>query len=246
MIRSTESDGLVYNTQFIYDTVPSATTTFHPKNYTEPLMFLGQDLPSNLQNHNFNIDQLISNHMENMRNEIEEKRKLQRSKIIQSVQQVLMKSIRDKDEEINHIAKLNHFLEEKVKSLSVDNQIWRDVAQSNGATVNALRSNLQQALSAVERNGREETTAADDDAESCCGNSDEEMWRIAEEAQDKDKKRRMIAKGIMCRSCGEGEASVLLLPCRHMCLCTLCGSCLNTCPICTSPKNASLHVNLSS
>ncbi|AEE75262.1 unnamed protein product [Arabidopsis thaliana] len=219
------------------------------KNPTDPLMFLGQDLSSNVQQHHFDIDRLISNHVERMRMEIEEKRKTQGRRIVEAVEQGLMKTLRAKDDEINHIGKLNLFLEEKVKSLCVENQIWRDVAQSNEATVNALRSNLQQVLAAVERNRWEEPPTVADDAQSCCGSNDEgdseeERWKLAGEAQDTKKMCRVGMS--MCRSCGKGEASVLLLPCRHMCLCSVCGSSLNTCPICKSPKTASLHVNLSS
>ncbi|XP_010499673.1 PREDICTED: probable BOI-related E3 ubiquitin-protein ligase 3 [Camelina sativa] len=220
------------------------------KTSTDPLMFLGQDLSSNVQQHHFDIDRLISSHVERMRLEIEEKRKTQRRRIVEAVEQGLMKTLRAKDEEINHIGKLNLFLEEKVKSLCVENHIWRDVAQSNEATVNALRSNLQQVLAAVERNRWEEPHTVAEDAQSCCGSSDEgdseeDRWKLAGEAQD-TKRMRRVATTTMCRNCGKGEASVLLLPCRHMCLCTVCGSSLNTCPICNTPKNASLHVNLSS
>ena len=168
-----------------------------------------------------------------MRLEIEEKRRTQGRKIMEAIEQGLMKKLKAKDEEINHIVKLNFYLEEKVKSLCVENQILRDVAQSNEATVNSLRSNLQQVLAAVERNRWEEPTTADD-AQSCCGSNDEG-----------DSTMMRTVSSTMCRGCGKGEASVLLLPCRHMCLCSVCGSSINTCPICKSPKNASLHVNLS-
>ncbi|KAJ4872816.1 putative BOI-related E3 ubiquitin-protein ligase 3 [Raphanus sativus] len=212
------------------------------KRCTDPLMFLGQDLSPKIdQHHSLDIDRLISNHVEIIRMEIDEKRNTQGRKIMEAIEQGLMEKLRNKDEEINHIQKLNLYLEEKVKSLCAENQIWRDVAQSNEATVNALRSNLQQVLADVER--REEPTAADD-TQSCCGSNDEgdsdETWRlVGEEAQVRTVTRTM------CRGCGEGEASVLLLPCRHMCLCLVCGSSLNTCPVCKSPKNASIHINLS-
>ncbi|CAN8269406.1 unnamed protein product [Cochlearia groenlandica] len=216
---------------------------------TDPLMFLGQDLSCNVQNHNLDIDRLIYNHVEIMRKEIEEKRKTQEKKIIQAIELGLTKKLRAKDEEINNITKLNLFLEEKVKSLHVENQIWRDVAQSNEATVNALRSNLQQVLTAVEKNRWEEATVAHDDVESCCGSNEvvgdsgENTWRLVGEAQDK-KRVRTLASTTKCRGCGKGEASVLLLPCRHVCLCSKCESLFNTCPICKSPKNATLNVNL--
>lgn len=41
---------------------PSAYMQSH-KNPTDPLMFLGQDLSSNVQQHHFDIDRLISNHV---------------------------------------------------------------------------------------------------------------------------------------------------------------------------------------
>ncbi|KAK9288733.1 hypothetical protein L1049_017197 [Liquidambar formosana] len=45
-----------------------------------------------------------------------------------------------------------------------------------------------------------------------------------------------------CKNCGKKEASELLLPCRHVCLCALCSTTLNTCPVCKTLMSASLHV----
>ncbi|KAF7079698.1 hypothetical protein CFC21_083896 [Triticum aestivum] len=41
------------------------------------------------------------------------------------------------------------------------------------------------------------------------------------------------------------DACVLLLHCRHLSLCGACEPAVNTCPVCASTKNASLHVLLS-
>ncbi|KHN42972.1 Baculoviral IAP repeat-containing protein 7-A [Glycine soja] len=49
----------------------------------------------------------------------------------------------------------------------------------------------------------------------------------------------------MCNQCGVRESIVLLLPCRHLCLCTMCESTVRNCPLCQSGINASVHVNYS-
>lgn len=193
---------------------------------------------------------------------MEERRKRHSRRIIAAVEEGVAKRLRAKEEEIDKIGKLNWALEERLRSLFIENQIWRDLAQSNEATANALRTNLEQVLAHVNNNnnhhqeqqdiaggalehappGRAELT---DDAESCCGSSssyEEERRRLEGEVKDKE----CGNGGRMCRKCGKVESCVLLLPCRHLCLCTVCGSSVQACPVCNSVKNASLRVIMSS
>ncbi|KAJ0256641.1 BOI-related E3 ubiquitin-protein ligase 2 [Hirschfeldia incana] len=211
---------------------------------SSPFSFLGQDIDisSHINHQQHDIDRFVSLHMERVRFEIQEKRKTQARTIMVAIEQ----SLRAKEEERDRIGKINHALEERVRSLSAENQIWRELAQTNEATANDLRNNLEQVLAQVNGsdagldNGNGDNG---DDAESCCGNSagGETVRRtVAVEAHGK------ASKGRMCRNCGEQESCVLLLPCRHLCLCGVCGSSVHTCPICSSPKNASVHVNMSS
>lgn len=192
--------------------------------------------------------------------EMEERRKSYSRRIITAVEETVMKKLRAKDEEIDKIGRLNWALEEKVKSLCVENQIWRELAQTNEATANALRNNLEQVLLAqlppdnVENNDAA-AAALLDDAQSCCGSN-----LLAEEEdkaqQESDNGGGGAATsgplhgsgygcGRLCRNCGKEEASVLLLPCRHLCLCGVCGPALHSCPICLCTKNGTLHLNLS-
>ncbi|KAG6755481.1 hypothetical protein POTOM_041307 [Populus tomentosa] len=230
-----------------------------------PFSFLGQDLSFQIQQQQLDIDCLVSQHMEKVRMEIEEKRKRQARRIIEAIETGMMKRLRAKEEEIEKIGKLNWALEEKVKSLCVENQIWRDLAQSNEATANTLRSNLEQVLAAQVKEDRtlgagldDQTAALLDDAQSCCGSNGgdgDDGW------EEKVSERCTLASGAqdnngagptgtgtgswLCKNCNKAESCVLLLPCRHLCLCTVCGSSLHTCPICKATKNASVHVNLS-
>ncbi|KAK4484906.1 hypothetical protein RD792_007507 [Penstemon davidsonii] len=227
--------------------------------------FLGEDITYQIQHQQLEIDRLIAQHNEKVRMDIEEKRRRYSHRLVEAIEGNIMKKLKATEEEIEKIGKFNWALEERVKSLCVENQIWRDLAQTNEATAHALRLNLEQALAQVQDEHRlrsDEAAAIVDDAQSCCGSNFEETDRRALEecanisdgrnapSGDKNKAagKRKMSNGnmMMCRNCGKEESRVLLLPCRHLCLCTFCGSGLNTCPVCNSTKTASVHVNLSS
>ncbi|PIN05502.1 putative E3 ubiquitin ligase [Handroanthus impetiginosus] len=216
--------------------------------------FLGEDLSLHFQQQQLEIDRFIAQHTEKVRMEIEERRKRFSRRIAAALQENIMKKLKAKEEEIEKIGKLNWALEERVKSLCEENQIWRDLAQTNEATANALRCNLEQVLAQVqdeqhqEKRHRTDDVAAMYDAQSCCGSNFNEI-EVRTSAESPSTSGRdhdyNSNRNRMCRSCGKEESCVLLLPCRHLCLCTVCGSCLHTCPVCNSTKTASVHVNLS-
>lgn len=264
------------------------------------MSFLGEDLSLQMMQSQLEIDRMITLHMEKVRIEMETRRRKQLQRIIDTIEQAIVKKLRDKEDQVDKIGKINWALEERIKSLYMENQIWRDLAQTNEATANALRSNLEQVLAQANNHNNlyQTTTAAAtaaaaaplprtnftnteqeeeedggvfrgrldmtaDEAESCCGstsgcggdNDDDEVegggrWKKVARREDDvgnnysgnncdDSKRRM------CKRCGDMESSVLLLPCRHLCVCAACGPYIDTCPICNSVKSASVHVNLS-
>ncbi|GAV64354.1 zf-C3HC4_3 domain-containing protein [Cephalotus follicularis] len=225
--------------------------------------FVDEDVIFQLQQQQSDIDRLIVAHTEKVKLEVEERSKRQSRLLFGAIQEEVTKKMKEKDEEIERMGKLNWVLQERVKSLYVENQIWRDMAQSNEATANSLRSNLEQVLAHVGDEKRHQQVSGgggEDDAESsCCGSSD---YGRQEEEEEGLGQRGMIAGdgvegaqdkepvagggGRMCKKCGERESIVLLLPCRHLCLCTMCGSTLlRTCPVCDSVMTGSVHVNMS-
>ncbi|KAL7130629.1 hypothetical protein ABFS83_13G147600 [Erythranthe nasuta] len=223
------------------------------------LTFLGEDFSFEFQQQQMEIDRFIAQHTEKVRIEVEERRRRYSRRIAAAVEESIMKKLKSKEEEIEKIGKLNWALAERVKSLCVENQIWRDLAQTNEATANALRTNLEQVLAQVQDVRQQEiphrlndAAALADDAQSCCGsNAHETDHRTspvdspnAGGGHDRDYNGNNNMNRA-CRSCGKEESCVLLLPCRHLCLCTFCGSSLHTCPVCNTTKTASVHVNLS-
>lgn len=212
--------------------------------------FLGEDISLQIQQQQLEIDQFVAHHTEKVRLDIEERRKRNSRRLIAAVEEGLSKRLRAKEEEIVKIAKLNWALEEKVKSLCVENQIWRELAQTNEATANALRSNLKQVLEQVVHDDfrhRSTTACVDDagDAQSCCESNNEERRTLLDHDNNNNDDCSSSNNNRLCKKCGQEESCVLLLPCRHLCLCTGCASSVNTCPVCKSTKNISVHVNLS-
>ncbi|KAF8049677.1 hypothetical protein N665_2151s0005 [Sinapis alba] len=191
-------------------------------------------IDAQIHQHQSEIDRFVAQQTETLRLELEARQQTQTRMLASAVQSAIIKTLKAKDEEIIRMGKLNWVLQERVKSLYVENQIWRDLAQTNEATANTLRSNLEQVLAQVDdipatvNGGDGFRHSVEEDAVSSCGSC---------EGDD-------VTGG--CRRCGERRASVLVLPCRHLCLCTVCGSALlQECPVCDTVMNASVHVNMS-
>ncbi|KAD6453939.1 hypothetical protein R6Q59_015702 [Mikania micrantha] len=217
--------------------------------HCDTFTFLGDDISSQIQQQEFEIDQFVARHNEEVRMQIKEKRRRNSMKLIAALEEGATQRLRAKEDEIMKMMKLNCALEDKVKSMCIENQIWRELALTNEATANALRSNLKQVLEqVVHGNFRHHNTQAGeddaavalaDDAQSCCESNKGNELILAEQDSSNSHMNRW------CRRCGEAESSVLLLPCRHLCLCTVCVSSVDICPICKSAKNISVHVHMS-
>ncbi|XP_047967905.1 E3 ubiquitin-protein ligase BOI-like [Salvia hispanica] len=163
------------------------------------------------------IDSLIHQHTMKIRLELKQQAKMAAARMGES----MAKTLREKDDEIEKMARLNQMLEEKAKGLYLESQLWQEMARANEAAANSLRHALAQFGGAA-------TAAVEEDVESCGSCCDETTERR------------------MCRICGERQCCVVVLPCRHLCFCSGCGSGLHqACPVCNASMTATLHVNMS-
>ncbi|CAD6213991.1 unnamed protein product [Miscanthus lutarioriparius] len=206
---------------------------------TPPVLEIGEaDVAAHFHQQLVDVDRLVLQH------------------VVATVEAAAAKRMRAKEEEIQRMGRLNWALEERVKSLYVEAQVWRDLAQSNEAAANALRGELQQALDAQQARlcggatGAGTGTGGADDAESCCcGENDVVAGAGAGGAGPEDDEEAGTSSPPghrrTCAVCGEGAAEVLLLPCRHLCACAPCAGAARACPACGCAKNGSVCVNFS-
>ncbi|KAL2560363.1 hypothetical protein GLYMA_20G022400v4 [Glycine max] len=236
-------------------TVPNALLPLPQKNKlssssssSPPPSILDQELLFHFQNQQSEIDRFIVQHTEKVRMEMAEQRVRQSRMLITAIQEAVAKKLKEKDEEIQRVGKLNWVLQERVKSICVENQIWKELAQTNEATANNLRNNLEQVLAHVSEDHHNHNHHAVEAAESSCAsnnNNNHHHHREEEEVCGGYERNDGVLGKRMCNQCGVRESIVLLLPCRHLCLCTMCGSTVHNCPLCQSGINASVHVNYS-
>ncbi|RZS06986.1 hypothetical protein BHM03_00037764 [Ensete ventricosum] len=179
---------------------------------------------------------------ERLRTGLEEARKRHCRALLTVLEQQAAKRLMEKEAELQMATRRNAELEEKVRQLSEETQIWFAMAKNNETIVCNLRSNLEQALlqgvsGAAGRGGYDDSEGGGfpaDDAQSCCF----ELDAAAAPAVDSE----VATLRRVCKACGERDVSILLLPCRHLCLCKDCEAKADACPVCGSGKNAYLQV----
>ncbi|GER37580.1 SBP (S-ribonuclease binding protein) family protein, partial [Striga asiatica] len=78
--------------------------------------FLGEDISFQIQQQQLEIDRFIAHHTAKVRMEVEERRKRYAQRIAAAAEETVLKRLKAKEAEIEKIGKLNHALEERVKS----------------------------------------------------------------------------------------------------------------------------------
>ncbi|XP_047070252.1 probable BOI-related E3 ubiquitin-protein ligase 3 [Lolium rigidum] len=208
---------------------------------------LPQDLLSTLYHHGMEIDALVRVETERTRAGLEEARRRHVRALLSAAERAAAGRLRAAEAALELARSRNANLSERLGQISAEGQAWIGVAKSHEAAVAGLRATLDQLLQsqspgAAAAEGAAGEGADAEDARSCCfetpvGGDDAAAADDHEAASNKSR--------AACKACGEGEARVLVLPCRHLCLCPACDAAVDKCPVCAATKNASLHVLLS-
>lgn len=180
---------------------------------------------------------------EQLKEALEEKRQQHTKALLELIERCVLLRVKERLVEIEKVRKRNMELEDYVKKLSLEAEVWMNVAQSHEALVTSLRNNLEQLVAQSKEQSKGLCGESDgEDAQSCVHGESADAGstlhaQTAKEVKDLKEYRN-------CRFCKKNSITVLLLPCRHLCLCTDCDTWLSNCPICGASKSASLQVYL--
>ncbi|OWM76074.1 BOI-related E3 ubiquitin-protein ligase 1 [Punica granatum] len=141
---------------------------------------------------------------------------------LSAIEREVNKKLHEKDMEIENMNRRNRELGERIKQVAMEVQNWQYRAKYNESVANVLKTNLQQAISMGADQGKEGFGDSEvDDAASYINLHNNTM------SSDRGFKEHMV-----CKACKLYEVSVLLMPCRHLCLCKNCDGLVSVCPVC--------------
>ncbi|RRT37612.1 hypothetical protein B296_00059226, partial [Ensete ventricosum] len=148
--------------------------------------------------------------------------------LISAANESAARRLREEEAEAERAARRSAELEGRLARLRIELMAWKAKATADQATAASLQAQLQQAAAAAAQARGGEASPAED-------------------AESTFMDPHRVEQGRACRACRERLASVVLLPCRHLCLCDACdggGGPVESCPVCRCVKAGSVRVYL--
>ncbi|XP_058089549.1 probable BOI-related E3 ubiquitin-protein ligase 2 [Magnolia sinica] len=200
------------------------------------LSLLDEEIDRELQRQDTEMDRFVKLQGERLRQAILKKVQANQLQTLSSVEEKILQKLREKEAEVEDINKKNMELEERMKQLNVEAGAWQHRAKCNENMITALKFNLQQVF-AQGRDSKEGCGDSEvDDTASCCDGGAIDFHLLASK-ENKDLKDSMT-----CKVCRVNEVCMLLLPCRHLCLCKDCENKLSYCPLCQTSKFIGMEI----
>lgn len=193
---------------------------------------LTEDMSTIIKQHHDEIEQFLHVQREQLRRTLEEKRRTHYRALLGTAEESMARQLKEKEAEVGKAVRRNAELEARAAQLSAEAQAWQARARAEEFTAATLQAQLQQAIMNGGGNLPEGDAAA--------GSGE------AEDAESAyiDPDRVVESTGPSCKACRKRVASVVLLPCRHLCVCTDCDGVVQACPLCLSIRSSSVEVFL--
>ncbi|CAL8994210.1 unnamed protein product [Prunus brigantina] len=212
------------------------------------ILSLGDNIRTELDRQKEEFDQYIKIQEEHLAKGVRDMKQRHMASFLAAIEKGVSKKIREKDLEIENMNRKNRELVDRIKQVAVEAQNWHYRAKYNESVVNVLKSNLQQAISQGADQGKE--GFGDSEVDDAASYIDPNNYLSVPVGPVKSVsknylglKEQMASRA--CKACKAKEVSILLMPCRHLCLCKDCDGFVSVCPVCESMKTASFQVYLS-
>ncbi|KAK4761223.1 hypothetical protein SAY87_006116 [Trapa incisa] len=191
-------------------------------------------LPFHIDQQDLEIDQYLLLQSATLRQVLQEQRKQQTAELLKSIESRVQMLMAHKDQEIFHAAQKAAELQELVARLEMESEAWRRLAEEK----EAMASSLNNALEELRKDGNCSTSRPDEPRFEVENRGAEGL----EDGEETGENTMMEeAAAITCRGCGCRGASVVFLPCQHLCTCRMCSEVLDFCPVCDTAKKACLE-----
>ncbi|XP_074583704.1 BOI-related E3 ubiquitin-protein ligase 1-like isoform X2 [Curcuma longa] len=193
-----------------------------------PSFLLTNDLISQINRHREEIEQFLRAQGEQLQIALAERHRMHYRSLLCAASVAASKLIREKQAEVERAAQRSAELQNRLVRLRSESNAWQAKAMADQAMAASLHSQLQQAAAAA---------AALSQARSGDGPPAEDAGSAIVDPNRDDAART-------CRACRSRPAMMVLLPCRHLCLCEACDAAADVCPVCESGKTGSVRVFL--
>ncbi|KAE8725650.1 hypothetical protein F3Y22_tig00008276pilonHSYRG00017 [Hibiscus syriacus] len=195
---------------------------------------ISDDLGTQIKRQREELDQFLQAKGEALRRTLLEKRHRHYRALLGAAEESVVRRLRDKEAEVEKAKHRNAVLEARVAQLNVEAQVWQEKARTQEATAASLQAQLQQAIMSGGAAAVQDSRRGEE-----CGEGAEDA-----ESAYVDPERVVVASGPGCKVCRKRLAAMVLLPCRHLCLCTECDRVAQACPICLIVRNSSVEAFL--
>ncbi|MCL7035942.1 hypothetical protein MKW94_003150 [Papaver nudicaule] len=191
------------------------------------------EIAREFQRQDAEIDHFIKVQGERMRRAILEKVQANQFQTIALAEEMIAQKLLEKEAEVESIDNKNNELEEQIKQLIAEAGEWQHRAKLYENFIDTLKSNIQLAQNRDVKEGCGDSEV--DDTASCCNSGAIDFHLIGNTNKD-------FKESITCKVCKVNQVCMLLLPCRHLCLCKDCESKLSFCPLCQCSKFIGMEI----
>ncbi|KAJ8771761.1 hypothetical protein K2173_026938 [Erythroxylum novogranatense] len=199
------------------------------------ISLIGDDIELELLRQDADIDRFLKVEVHRLQQNILENFQTNQVQTISLMEEKILQKLHEKEAEMHSINKKNAELEERMEQLSVEVCAWQEQAMYNENVIDALKFKLEQVY-AQSRDSKERCGNSEvDDTASCCNGRASYFHLICKDNND-------MKELMTCKVCRLKEVCMLLLPCKHLCLCKDCESKVSFCPVCRSLKYFGMEV----